>query len=131
MTEQTRFISLCCLGYNEEALNALQKYVIQGEFTPDTLGDDEVILSVLRMDDTKNNELPGFYKEGTPLMDYHPGDAITIKYRKDLQTSSVEYEAFKDYDAEYMYKTYKIKAIVSFPFMFDCNNTIYPLLIYQ
>ena len=117
------------LGYNEEALNALQKYVIQGEFTPDTLGDDEVILSVLRMDDTKNNELPGFYKEGTPLMDYHPGDAITIKYRKDLQTSSVEYEAFKDYDAEYMYKTYKIKAIVSFPFMFDCNNTIYPLLI--
>lgn len=117
------------LGYNQEALAALQKYVIQGEFTPDTLEDDEVILSVLRMDDTQNNSLPGFYKEGTPLMEYQVGDEITVKYRKDLQTGSAEYEAFEDYGEEYIYKTYKIKAIVSFPYMFDCNNTVYPLLI--
>ena len=117
------------LGYNAEALNALQKYVIEGEFAPDDLEDDGVILSVLRMGDTQNNDLPGYYKEGTPLMDYHPGDEITVKYRKDLQTSSGEYEALKDHDAEYIYKTYKVKAIVSFPYMFECNRTMYPLLI--
>ena len=117
------------LGYNAEALTALQKYVIEGEFAPDDLEDDEVILSVLRMGDIQNNDLPGYYKEGTPLMDYHPGDEITVKYRKDLQTGSGEYEALKDYDAEYIYKTYKVKAIVSFPYMFECNRTMYPLLI--
>ena len=88
-----------------------------------------MILSVLRMDDTQNNSLPGFSKEGTPLMEYQVGDEITVRYRKDLQTDSTEYEAFEDYGEEYIYKTYKIKAIVSFPYMFDCNNTVYPLLI--
>lgn len=62
-------------------------------------------------------------------MDYHAGDEISIKYRKDLQTNSNEYEALEDYDAEYVYKTYRVKAIVSFPYMFDCNKTLYPLLI--
>lgn len=117
------------LGYNINALEALKKYVVEGDFNPDALGEDEIILSVLRMDDTKNNELPGYYKEGTPLMDYHAGDEISIKYRKDLQTNSNEYEALEDYDAEYVYKTYRVKAIVSFPYMFDCNKTLYPLLI--
>lgn len=117
------------LGYNSEALTALQKYVIEGDFKPDGLKKDEVILSILRMDDTKNNDLPGYYKEGTPLMDYHAGDEISIKYRKDLQTGSEEYEKLTDHDAEYAYKTYKIAAIVSFPYMRDCNITIYPLLI--
>lgn len=117
------------LGYNPGALKALQKYVVEGDFTPDGLREDEVILSVLRMDDTKNNELPGFYKEGTPLMDYHAGDEISIKYKEDLQTSSDEYERLEDDEAEYVYKTYTVKAIVSFPYMFDCNKTLYPLLI--
>jgi hypothetical protein len=117
------------LGYNAGALEALQKYVIEGDFTPENLGENEVILSVLQMDDTKNNDLPGFYKEGSPLMEYHAGDAISIKSRADLHTDSMEYEALEDYDAEYVYKTYKVKAIVSFPYMFDCNKTLYPLLI--
>ncbi len=117
------------LGYNEGALEALQKYVIEGDFTPEDLGENEVILSVLQMDDTKNNDLPGFYKEGSPLMEYHAGDEISIKYRADLHTDSMEYEALEDYDAEYVYKTYRVKAIVSFPYMFDCNKTLYPLLI--
>ncbi|RKJ61260.1 ABC transporter permease [Roseburia sp. 1XD42-69] len=117
------------LGYNTDALEALKKYVVEGDSNLDDLGEDEIILSVLRMDDTKNNELPGYYKEGTPLMGYHAGDEISIKYRKDLQTNSSEYEALEDYDAEYVYKTYRVKVIVSFPYMFDCNKTLYPLLI--
>lgn len=117
------------MGYNSAALKALQEYVIEGSFNPDDIGEDEVILSVLRIDDTKNNEMPGFYKEGIPLMEYHVGDEISIKYRKDLKTNSNEYETLEDYDAEYIYKTYRVKAIVSFPYMFDCNKIQYPLLI--
>ena len=117
------------LGYNTGALKELQKYVVEGGFTADEMEDDEVILSVLRTDDTKNNELPGYYKEGTPLMEYHAGDEISVKYRADLQTNSNAYEKLEDYDTEYIYKTYKVKAIVSFPYMYDCNRTLYPLLI--
>lgn len=117
------------LGYNGEALKELQKYVVEGDFTPENLGVDEIILSVLRMDSTEKNEFPGFYREGIPLMEYHAGDELTIKYREDLQTSLDEYENLSDTDAEYVYKTYTVKAIVSFPYMFDCNKTLYPLLI--
>ena len=41
------------MGYNSAALKALQEYVIEGSFNPDDIGEDEVILSVLRIDDTK------------------------------------------------------------------------------
>ena len=81
------------------------------------------------MDNTKNNDLPGYYKEGTPLMEYHAGDKISIKYREDLQTDSEEYAKMKDSNAAYIYKTYQIAAIVSFPFMYDCMHTVYPKLI--
>ena len=62
-------------------------------------------------------------------MEYHAGDEIQIKYRSDFRTDTEEYENLSDADAEYIYKTYKIVAIVSFPYMFDCRHTVYPLLI--
>lgn len=117
------------LGYNAGALQELEKYVVEGETGFKDIGEDEVVLSVLRMDDTKRNRLPGFYKEGTPLMEYHAGDKITVKYRADLDTASDEYERMEDYGAAYVYKTYQVKAIVFFDYMFDCNKTVYPLLI--
>ncbi len=117
------------LGYDTDALKELQKYVIEGDLKPEDMKEDEVILSVLRMDDTKNNELPGFYKEGTPLMEYHAGDEISIKYRADLDTGSMEYEKFEDPASGYVYKTYKIAAIVAFRYMYDCNRIVYPVLI--
>lgn len=116
-------------GYNEAALKELKKYVISGDYNPDFIGDNEIILSVLRTDDTKENDLPGSYKEGTPLMEYNAGDEIQIKYRADFHTDSAAYEEFTDSEEEYIYKTYKIAAIVSFPYMYDCNRTVYPLLI--
>ncbi len=133
---KNRIYKSMLLGYNTNALKALHKYVIEGDFDPDNIGEDEVILSVLRMDNTKHNGTmgfydghPGSYKEGSPLMEYHAGDEITIKYRKDLRTNSDEYEQLKDHDAEYVYKNYKVKAIVSFSYMYDCNKTVYPLFI--
>ena len=116
-------------GYNKEALKSLKKHIISGNFNPDNIGDDEVIMSVYRTDDTKENKNPGSYREGTPLMEYKVGDTLRIKYRTDFNTDTYEYEAFEDSNDEYAYKTYKIAAIVSFPYMRDYNMTEYPLLI--
>lgn len=116
-------------GYNVNALQALKQYVSEGEFQPENIGADEVILCVMRMDDTKDSNIPGSYKEGSPLMQYQAGDEISVKYRADLQTGLVEYATLADHDAEYVYRSYKIAAIVSFPYMYDCKRTVYPLLI--
>lgn len=117
-------------GYNTNALQDLKKYVISGDYDIDDIKEDEVILSILSMDtSTKDNKIPGNYKVGTPLMQYKVGDEIQIKYRADLNTDSYAYESFTDRDVEYKYKNYKIAAIVSFNYMFDCKRTVYPLFI--
>lgn len=126
--ENQVYKSLLC-GYNDNALKALEPYVTEGKLDLESLGQDQIILSVLQMDSRGENQTPGFYKEGTPLMDYHAGDTIQIKYRKDFQTSSQEYESLTDSDAEYVYREFQVAAIVSFPYMYDCNRTLYPLLI--
>ncbi len=116
-------------GYNTAALKELEDYVVEGGFSAEGLAEDEVILSVLRTDDTKDHSLPGAYQEGTPLMDYHAGDRITCKYRKDLQTSSEAYDSLADQDAAYEYRTFRIAAIVSFSYLLVNDRTVYPLLI--
>lgn len=116
-------------GYNQDALEELKKYVIEGDFQVNGLEDDEIILSVLRTDDTKNNKNPGNYREGTPLMDYHAGDSIRIKYRNDFDTGSMAYKQLADDGHAYTYRTYRVAAVVSFSYMYDCNRTVLPLLI--
>jgi ABC-type antimicrobial peptide transport system permease subunit len=114
-------------GYNKTALNELKKYVIAGDYDISGLKDDEIILSVLHME--KQSEYPGSYKEGTPLMRYQVGDKIRMKYRADFNTNQEAYETFVDSKAKYIYKTYKVVAIVSFAYIYDCNRIVYPLLI--
>ena len=116
-------------GYNTEALKALKPYVVEGDYDPEHMGEDEVILWVMRTDDSRQGQPPGNYKEGTPLMEYHPGDEIQIKYRADLKTDSLEYEAFRDEGEAYVYRTFRVAAVVSFGYMYDCNRNVYPLLI--
>lgn len=116
-------------GYNSVALKELEKHVLSGKTNLETLEEDEIILSILRMDDTKQNDLPGSFREGTPLMQYKVGDKVLIKYRKDLNTGSIAYDDFSDKDVAYVYKTYRVAAIVSFSYMLDCKRTVYPLLI--
>ncbi len=116
-------------GYNKLALKELKKYVIEGDFEIDGLKEDEIILSILRTDDTKQNKNPGSFREGTPLMDYHAGDRICVKYRKDFDTDSMAYKQMADENGAYAYRTYRIAAVVSFSYMFDCNRTLLPLLI--
>lgn len=116
-------------GFNKSAMQKLKKYVVEGDIPEEGLKEDEIIVSVLSMDDTKENGFPGYYQAGTPLMDYHAGDRIQMKYRKDFNTASMEYRQMKDGGAEYASRIYKIAAIISFPYMNDCNRTLVPLLI--
>lgn len=114
-------------GYNQEALKALRNYVVEGDFDPEHLGENEVILSVMRT--VEGGQTPGPYSDGTLLMEYHAGDQIRVKYRTDLETGSMEYEKLTDVQAAYEYRTYTIAAVVSFPYMYDCNRNVYPVLI--
>lgn len=116
-------------GYNQNALEKLKKYVVEGDFDASGLGSDEIILSILQMPDGKSNSNVGFYREGTPLMDYHVGDEIQMKYRKDFHTELTAYDFLEDSDGQYCYKTYKVKAIVSFSYMTDSTLSLFPLMI--
>ncbi len=114
-------------GYNTEALKELKKYVISGDYDPQNLKEDEIIVSILSMYHT--SEIPGTYRNGEPLMHYRAGDTIQLKYRADFQTDTLEYESLQDTGQPYIYKTYKIAAIVSFSYMQDVKRTVYPIFI--
>lgn len=117
-------------GYNDNALQKLQKYLVEGSFQPDQIGEDEVILCVMRESQEKKGEQSvGYYRKGKPLLQYHLGDKIKIKYRKDLDTGNVNYEDFTDDVSEYTSKEYKIIASVSFPYILDATYTVYPIFI--
>lgn len=116
-------------GYNEAALKELKKYVVSGSFDPNKIQPDEIILAVPSLYDGGGDGIAGWYKEGVRLMDYHAGDEITMKYRRDFKTDTMAYETLTD-TGEYIYRTYRIAAIVSFDYMFNCNRyEVYPRMI--
>ena len=119
----------CFFGYNTLALQKLKNYVVSGNFDPENLKEDEIILAIPSIDERQSEPIAGWYHEGKRLMDYQAGDSITIKYRADFQTDHMDYELFKD-TGSYHTKTYRIAAIVSFEYMYDCNRyDVYPHLI--
>lgn len=107
-------------GYNDNALEKLQKYIVDGNYIPEQVDEDEVIICEMRKSyDKEESQSVGWYKDGEPLMQYKVGDNVRIKYREDLQTNSIDYERFADDVSEYISKEYKIIAIVSFPYIAD------------
>ncbi|MCA5959406.1 hypothetical protein LC724_00845 [Blautia sp. RD014234] len=68
MTVRTSIYKSVLYGYNKNALAELKKYVIDGEFDENGLKDNEVILSVLHMDDTKRKiSTPAIIRRGLRL----------------------------------------------------------------
>ncbi|MCI9080658.1 MAG: ABC transporter permease [Lachnospiraceae bacterium] len=102
--------------------------MVSGSFDVENIKEDEIILAVLSMENIKEDDIPGWYKEGTKLMEYKSGDKITIKYRADFDTGSYEYEALED-KGRYIYKTYKVAAVVSFEYMYGNRTDVYPRMI--
>lgn len=116
-------------GYNANALKELKKYVVSGDFNPETIKEDEIILAVLSTNTAEQQDSAGWFGDGQRIMDYKVGDKITIKYRADFDTDNIQYEKLED-TGEYIYKTYQVAAIVSFGYMYDCNRSdVYPHLI--
>lgn len=117
-------------GYNDNALEKLQKYVIDGKFIPKEIKENEVILCEMReSDDKTGTQKVGWYKDGEPLLQYKVGDQISIKYRDDMKTDTQEYEKFSDDVSDYTTKKYKIVAVVSFPYISDVKYSQYPIFI--
>lgn len=125
-TDQVYKTSLC--GYNTSALKELEKYVVSGSFDAENLKGDEIILAVLSMENPEKDNSPGWYREGTKLMEYKAGDEITVKYRADFDTGNYEYELMED-KGKYIYKTYKVAAVVSFEYMYGNRTNVYPRMI--
>lgn len=123
--------NLC--GYNTEALKELKKYLISGDFDAEKgLGENEIILAVLSMDNTKGEEdqIASWYEEGDSLMPYRTGEKVRIKYRADFHTEEAAYIKMQDKEKEYIYKEYTVAALVYFPYMLNVDRTnIYPMLI--
>lgn len=104
--------------------------MIEGDYQPEQIREDEVILCVMRETDEKKEEQSvGYYKKGKPLVQYHLGEKIKVKYRVDLNTGTESYEAFKDNVSDYSSREYKIIASVSFPYILDATYTVYPIFI--
>lgn len=116
-------------GYNENALSKLQKYVLEGKIDTRNMGDNEIILCVMRKSEYKNNARIGWYKSGDALIDYKVGDEIQLKFQTDFDTNSLDYQCFRDDAEDYSCKKYKVAALVSFPYMFDATYSQYPILI--
>lgn len=117
-------------GYNDNALEKLQKYVIDGKFIPEEIKENEVILCEMReSDDKTGTQKVGWYKDGEPLLQYKVGDQISIKYRDDMKTDTQDYEKFSDDVSDYTTKKYKIVAVVSFPYISDVKYSQYPIFI--
>ena len=117
-------------GYNDNALKKLYKYLIDGNYTPENLKTNELILCEMRESEEKTgSQKVGWYKNGKPLIQYKVGDRIRIKYREDLKTNSLDYEKFSDNISDYTVNEYKIAAIVSFPYIPDVKYSQYPIFI--
>ncbi|BCN28916.1 ABC transporter permease [Anaeromicropila herbilytica] len=105
-------------AYNSTALKNLHKYLLEGDYDPDNMKKDSVILYMPKTIGKNDWRRPQSYpKSGAYVMEYKAGDEITLKYRTDLKTNKNQYYKFTDKDANYTYKKYKIAAIAYYPYM--------------
>lgn len=119
-------------GYNTAALEKLKKYLVEGDFNPQNIKSDEIIIAMPRMSTYGKSEgITGFFKNGIPIMQYKPGQQITVKYRSDFLTASSEYWNGTDNINQYSTVDYKVAAIVYYPYMEETSviEQVSPLLI--
>ncbi len=118
-------------GYSKEAVIKLERYLAEGAFSYETLGDDEIVIAMPRSAGEGETSTIGFFKTGEGLMDYEVGDKVSMLYRKDLNTDSPDYWTCQDDISEYGEKTFTVKAIVYYPYMKTSSplEQGYPLFI--
>ncbi|QQK08041.1 ABC transporter permease [Miniphocaeibacter halophilus] len=119
-------------GYNDNALEKLKKYIVEGNIDNNNLKENEIIIAMPRTSSYgKSKGAVGYFKNGLTIIDYKVGDTITIKYTDINNINSERYWNFSDINNKYMEKDYKISAIVYYPYMKSVSllEQVYPLLI--
>ncbi|WP_315167630.1 ABC transporter permease [Metaclostridioides mangenotii] len=102
-------------GYNDDALNKLEDYVIKGNINIKKMADENIaILSVPQTNEYSMDALP----EGESVLNIKPGDKVTIKFRENKILDD-KYYKLEDKNEKYIYKTFKVGAIVSYNYLYD------------
>jgi ABC-type antimicrobial peptide transport system permease subunit len=119
-------------GYNSNALKKLKKYLKAGNFDPENLSENEVILAM----PTTSTSGPskgsvGYFKNGEQLMSYQLGQTLTVSYASNFETKSEDYWKMTDNQTDYSQKKMKILAIAYYPYMQEVSliEQGYPLII--
>lgn len=106
-------------GYNDNALNRLKDYIIEGNIDINKIKENNLAIVYIPQINGKN---PVPQVNGKSVVDIKPGDEISIKFRKDNIIDD-KYYKLTDYDSEYVYKQFKVGAIVSYDYMHEAYNT--------
>lgn len=102
-------------GYNDAALSKLKKYVIDGNINIKKMNEENIaILCIPQTNEDSFSELP----EGESVLNIKPGDKVTVKIRENKILDD-KYYKLEDKNEKYIYKTFKVGAIVSYNYMFD------------
>ncbi|MBS5788111.1 MAG: ABC transporter permease [Clostridioides difficile] len=102
-------------GYNDDALNKLENYVIKGNINIKKMDEENIaILSVPQTNEDNMSALP----EGESVLNIKPGEKVTIKFRENKILDD-KYYKLEDKNEKYIYKTFKVGAIVSYNYLYD------------
>lgn len=109
-------------GYNDAALNKLKNYVIKGNINIKKMKEEDIaVLCVPQTNEDSMSALP----EGKSVLNIKPGDKVTVKFREN-KTLDDKYYKLEDKNDKYIYKTFKVGAIVSYNYMYDAFERSVP-----
>lgn len=97
-------------GYNDSALNKLKRYTIKGDINIKDM--KEHADAILYIPQTNNKSIRVLL-QGESVVNIQPGDSVTIKFRENKVLDD-KYYKLEDLNEKYLYKTFKIGAIVSY-----------------
>lgn len=119
-------------GYNLNALKKLKNYLKAGDFEPENLTANEVILAMPTTSTYGQSKgSVGYFKNGKSLMDYQIGEELIVNYVADFEMTSENYWKMGIDSRHYSKKKLKIAAIAYYPYMplVSLIEQGYPMLI--
>ena len=106
-------------GYNEEMLKELNEYLVSGEINIDKMKKENlaVVYVPYVYEKFKGYKEVGDHTYGKPIVDIKVGDTVKVKYPKGKIDEEEYWKGIGDYD--FVEKSFKVGAIVDYPFADD------------
>lgn len=106
-------------GYNEEMLKELNKYLVSGEINIDKMEKENLAVVYVPhvYEKFKGYKEVGDHTYGKPIVDIKVGDTVKVKYPKGKIDEEDYWKGIGDYD--FIEKSFKVGAIVDYPFADD------------